>query len=477
MAISVLGIDYKTAGVDVREQVALTREQAAHLLQAVADEKIFAEAVIVSTCNRTEFYVVSEEGQEGDFAHLLVHHAEAKGLPAPLDQAIFWRLDGAEAVQHLFRVASSLESQIVGEREIQGQVKEAYRVACDQRTAKFFCHKLMHWSFLAAKRVMTETALGQGTASVSQAAVDLARQVFTSMAGKTVLLMGAGQTAELACQALVRAGASSVVVANRTLANAQQLTDSFLQWQQAEASWRTLGLDEEHEAIRCPALANLLAMCPMRPSETAASAPKLAARAITLEEIPSVIANVDLVICSTGATEPVLRAAAMRTALHGVRHSLLMIDISMPRNIEPAVGELPNVFLYNMDALEGLVERNLRQRRSEIPRAEAIIDSEVDRFGQWVASLGVVPTIKLLTQRVAELQQAELARYQKKFSAGERDQLGEFARSLCNKILHDPIAFLRQLDEAGEDRSLSSVSVLREIFNLDGAEKEKAPRR
>jgi glutamyl-tRNA reductase len=478
MAISVVGIDFKTASVEVREQLALSRGEVARVLQAVAGERIFPEAAVLSTCNRVEFYFASDEEKPGDLEHLLEHVAEAKGDGPPAQKSIFFRHDGDEAVRHLFRVASSLESLIVGEREIQGQVKEAYRLACEARTAKFLIHKLMHWAFRAAKRVMTETALGTGTASISQAAVDLSRQVFASLADKTVLLVGAGQMAELACQSLVRAGASRLIVANRTLANARELVDRFAAWQEQEARRRSSGAGDEDEApVRCPALAKILAECPLRPQAGEGSSPSLRTSAIALEEIPAALPGVDLLLCSSGAAEPVLRPEDLRKVPGGIRHSLLMIDISVPRNIDPAVEKESNVFLYNIDALEALVAANVARRRQEIPRAEAIIGDEAERFSQWASALGVVPTIKLLARHFAELQQAEIERYQKKFPASERGQLQEFARVLCAKILHDPIAFLRSLDgKTARHQDLSAVNTLREIFHLDpedSAEEEK----
>ena len=473
MTLFMLGIDFRTASLDLRERLALTREETGDLLAAVHDEQIFPEAVVLSTCNRTEFYLVSDEENEGSVAHLLAHHADVKGLDRPVDASVLRRLDGEAAVRHLFRVAASLESQIVGEREIQGQVKDAYRLACRWRTARFLCHKLMHASFAAAKRVMTDTALGRGTASVSQAAVDLAREVFTSLEGKTVLMLGAGQTAELACQALVRAGVGSVIVANRTLQGARELADRFADWRQSDSARH--GDGEEESPVHCPALVKLLAECSIRTERECPPQPPLRARAIPLEDVPAAIGDVDLVICSTAASQPVLTAEQMRPALAGLQRSLLMIDISVPRNVEPAVGELPNVVLHNIDALESLVERNLVQRRGELPRAEAIVENEVQRFTGWLATLGVVPTIKLLTERISQFQQAEIERYQKHFAAADREQLHEFARTLCGKILHDPISFLRRLDAQGEDRSLSSVSVVRELFNLGNGNGESHP--
>jgi glutamyl-tRNA reductase len=471
MALSVIGIDVNSASLPQREALALTPAQTTQVLGAIASERIFAEAVILSTCNRTEFYFAAEPGQEGAVEHLLAHVAEAKGAAHPPELTTLFRHDGLEAVRHLFRVASSLESQVVGEHEILGQVKEAYRLACEAQTAGFLFHKLMHWCFRASKRVMAETNLGQGTASVSQAAVDLAKQVFTSLAGKTAMLVGAGQTAELACQALVRNGVRNVVVANRTEANARQLADRFLQWGAQEALSPT-GEDQGDGPVQCPALPKILSKCSLQPAPEVKPASPLQARAIRLDEVASALPETDLVICSTGAPEPVLRAGELGPVLSGLRRSLLMIDISVPRNIDPALEKFPNVFLHNIDGLEAVVARNLERRKQEVPRAAALVDDEVQGFAGWLASLGVVPTIKMLAQRMADLQQAELARYQKAFPAAQRPQLQEFARTLCAKILHDPIAFLRQLDGGDGHADMASVNTLRRIFDLDAKEEE-----
>lgn len=465
MPISVVGVDFKLAPVNVREQLALTHADVLSLLHTIHDERIFPEAFILSTCNRTEFYFLATPNQDDSLPHLLTHVAQIKNAAVPLDASSFFRYDGPQAVQHLFAVASSLESQIVGEHEILGQVKEAYRLACEARTAKFLFHKLLHWAFRASKRVMSETDLGQGTASVSQAAVDLAQHVFAHLNGKTALLVGAGQTAELAAQALIRAGVTELVIANRTQERARQLAESFSQWRTQENADPAFNPDK----VTCPALIRLLEEQPLTPKETAAS--PLHVQTVSLEEIPAAIARTDLLISSTGATEPVLTHDKLAPALKHRRNPLLLIDIAVPRDIDPKLGELPNVYLYNIDGLQDMVEQNLQRRRQELPRAQAIVADEMDRFYRWLNSLGVVPTIKLLEQRFASLQQAEIERYHRKFTAADRQQLHEFARTLCAKILHDPIAFLRGLKTDGPDTTpLAEINTLRQIFNIESTE-------
>jgi glutamyl-tRNA reductase len=486
MAISVIGVDFRTAPVSVREHIALGRDQVLQLLHVIREEKIFDEAMILSTCNRTEFYfAVDAAKRAAAVEHLLLHAAELAGGP-PAERSLFFSYDGDQAVRRLFSVAASLQSQVVGEHEIMGQMKEAYHVACEARTVGFVFHKLLHWAFRAGKRVMTQTRLGQGTASVAKAAVDLAGQIFTDLSGKTVLLVGAGQTAELSAQALIRAGVTRLVIANRTVARAQQLADGFVQWRSSttdkpdrQGPEMTAGGE-----FTCPALANYLATCQLRPGneDTAAnaaavaplpgqagkpSAPPLDVRAVGLDAIPSVIGQVDLVISSTGATEPVLTYDALHGVLGRSGRSVLLIDIAVPRDIDERLGKLSNVFLYNIDGLEAIVARNIDRRKLEVPRAEALVADEVEQFGHWLSSLEVVPTIKLLQQRLWELQQAHVERYKRKFSAADREKLDEFARGLCDKILHPPIAFLRQLSSQQGGGDMSAIDTLRRIFDLD----------
>ncbi|MDP6381348.1 MAG: glutamyl-tRNA reductase, partial [Phycisphaerae bacterium] len=231
MEISVIGVNHRTAPVDVREKVSLPGDLARRLLQTVRAEKIFEEAMVLDTCNRTEVYFVSNSSEDGagdTLDHLVAHIAEVKQAPAIAYTSFFYRHDGQSAVGHLFRVAASLDSQIVGEHEILDQIKGAYRTAMEARSARFLINKLMHWALRVGKRVQTETDLGRGTASVPQAAVELARHVFSSLEGKTVMLLGAGQTAESAAVALVRCGAGHVIVANRTLSRAEELAGRLL---------------------------------------------------------------------------------------------------------------------------------------------------------------------------------------------------------------------------------------------------------
>ncbi|MHC4787715.1 MAG: glutamyl-tRNA reductase [Planctomycetota bacterium] len=474
MEITVIGINHRTAPVHVRERFSLPGELGERLLRVIRAEKVFAEAVVLDTCNRTEIYGVS--GSKDDpLAHLIEHVAQLKGAAPVSDTSVFYRHDGMDAVEHLFRVAASLDSQIVGEHEILGQVKDAYRRALESRTADFIINKLFHSAFRAGKRVHTETDIGRGSASVAQAAVELARHVFSSLEGRAVLLVGAGQTAEQAAEALIREGADTLVVANRTLANAQRLAGELCgrqEPQQAEpvAACRR---DEGRDGRTCPALRRLAPQCALEGAAPEPPAPSLRASAIGLDAIADAIGEVDLVICSTGSERPVLTCDALAARLGSVGHPLLIVDIAVPRDVEPGLAELPDVFLYNIDDLDRLVEQNLSRRRQELPRAEAIVRHEVEQFRKWADSQQVVPTIKGLQQQLAKLRKAELDRYGKQLSDADRREVAKFARSLCNKIFHNPITFLHSL--AADDSPtevMEAVDLLRRMFDLDSVERK-----
>jgi glutamyl-tRNA reductase len=464
MALIVIGVDFKTASLTVREQLALTPQQTLAILHAIAAERIFDEALILSTCNRTEFYF-DPGNRPVSLTHLLAHVAVATASQPITDTSIFFQYHGTDAVRHLFRVAASLESQILGEHEIMGQLKQAYLLSCEARTSKFLLHKLMHRAFRVGKRIQTDTMLGRGTASVPQAAVDLAGQALGQLAGKTVMLIGAGQTAELSAGALLREGIGKLIVANRSAQPAEQLAQAFQQWHDEPPSRR----DAEVDRYICPALGPMLANCPLRPT-AAMARPALQVQAISLGEIDEHIAGVDLVISSTLSAEPILTRDRLAMPLKNLRHPLLIIDIAVPRDVEPAVGSLPGVFLHNIDDLQQAVDSNIERRRLEVPKAQAIVQQAVSDFGNWLASLDCVPTIRQLEGRLAAIQQAELAKYRPRISAGDMPAFQEFARTLCNKILHDPLVFLRKSGGENTGTSLADVDVLRRIFNLDSPE-------
>jgi len=472
MKISVIGISHHTAPVEVRERFALPGDLPRRLLRAIHAENVLEEALALDTCNRTELYFVPRQERDS-LEYILGHVGGLKGaeLRAETDGAAFYRHEGAAAVGHLFRVAGALDSQVVGEHQILGQLKDAYRIALEERTAKFFLNKLLHCAFRVGKRVQTETELGRGSINVAQQAVDLAEQIFSDFADKSALLVGAGQTAELAARRLIRRGIRRIVVANRTLERAQQLARDL-----AAAGTRDLAADPDEEGgrpgqVRCPALQQLFAERGQaaQPDSSPADSPE--AEAVELKEIPRVLGEVDLVICSTGSPEPVLRAEELSEKIRRAKRTLFIVDIAVPRDVDPKLAALPNVFLYNMDDLEQVVARNIERRRGEVPRAEAIVADEMEQFVKWCNSRQVAPTIKLLQRRFGMVRQGEIQRYGKKFTSDDRDQLDRFTQSLCNKLIHRPMAFLRQLsEEAPTSDQLAAVDVVRRMFDLDALE-------
>ena len=472
MEISVIGMSYRTAPVQVREQFSLPGELVGELLRTIRAEKILEEAVVLDTCNRTEVYGISRD-QHDPLPHILEHVAQLKQTAPITDTSLFYRYRGMAAVAHLFRVAASLDSQIVGEHEILGQLRTAYRLALEARTAGVTMNRLFHRTFRVGKRVQTETDLGRGSASVAQTAVELAQHVFSSLTGRTVLLVGAGQTAELAAEALIRNGADHLVVANRTLENAERLARHLLDRQRPKAdasfaSCRPGGSDSERI---CPALRRIAPECSLDDPPSTPEPSRLHTRAISLDDIPSAIGDADLLISSTGSPEPVLTYEALREPLGRMARPLLIIDIAVPRDTEQRLGEFDDVFLYNIDDLNSLVAQNIERRRQEIPRAQGIVDHEVEQFRKWKDSLEVVPTIRNLQERLASLREAELKRHGRKFTDSDRQKVEKFAEGLCKKIFHRPITFLRELsanNSSGE--VLVAVDLIRRMFDLDSAE-------
>jgi len=472
--LSVIGLNHRTAPVAVREQLALPGDLAGRLLRRLRQEAVFQETLVLDTCNRTEVYFVARDVPD-PLGYLLGHIGQLKQAPPPADTSVFYRHNGLDAVRHLFRVAAALDSQIVGEHQILGQVRDAYRQAVEARTAKFLLNKVLHWAFRAGKRVRTETDLSRGCSSVAAAAVEMARQILSTLAGKTVLVIGAGQTAEAAARSLLREGVGRLIVANRTLARARQLADDLLKPPLAkDAGALEADASEAPGPEGCPALAH-------RPEaahqeKSASESPRLPPRTdtVALEDLPSVVPAADLIISSTGSTEPVLTYEALAGAFRRTGGSVIIMDIAVPRDVDPRLAELPNVFLYSIDDLDLLMTASLDRRRQEVPRAEAIVEDEVQQFRRWLDTLQVAPTIQLLRQHFDALREAQVARYGKQFGDADREQLDRFTQNLCGRLLHGPLAFLREFsEEAPASEVMATVEIIRRMFNLDALDRDE----
>ena len=407
MTIVLAGISHKTAPVEVRELLAFNNEACAEALRTLVDGRIVREGLIVSTCNRVEVLAdlnpsCLEEG--GKRIRNFLSEASAISVEA-LNKHLYTHA-GMDAARHLFRVASSLDSMVVGEPQVLGQVRSAYTLAVETGAAGRVLHRLMHHAFHAAKRVRTETNISANAVSVSYVAVELGRKIFGSLENRTVLLIGAGEMAQLAARHLKKAGASRLLIANRTLESAERLAEEF------------------------------------------------DAEALPYENLAARMSEADIVICSTGAKDYVLSREMVRGALKERQNRpTLFVDISVPRNIDPRVGEINNLFLFDVDDLERVVASNLREREREVERAEAIIKAEGARFEQSLVNLEVGPKIGALRKEFQDLARQELRRQRKllgELTPEQERAIEQLLVSTVNKISHPVIMEMRRSFEATE---------------------------
>jgi glutamyl-tRNA reductase len=417
----VAGLSHRTAPIAVREQLVVDEDKLREILADLTGRGTCVEVMIVSTCNRVEVYGVAEVPGEARSAAFRQLGAQ-RGIGLPTLEPLLYVKDGVEAAQHAFRVASSLDSMVLGEPQILGQVKDAFALAQSCRTVGPVLHSLMSQAFAVAKRVRSDTEVGRHAVSVSFAAVELARRIFDGLDGRSVLLVGAGEMGELAARHFQDHGTLPVYVANRTASRAQEL------------------------------------------------ARDLAGTAVPFEDLFSVMAQVDIVITSTAAPEPIITSTDVAGALHGRRgRPLFFIDIAVPRNVEPAVNDISNVFVYDVDALRSIVDANLRERKREAQRAESLVEREVAKFSDRLRSLEVVPTIVSLREKLEEIRKAELARTLTRLPGADdatRQALEALSQGIVNKILHAPTVKLRDSSKAGHGRRW--IEVISELFGLGG---------
>ncbi len=418
--IILLGMNHKTAPVEIREQLALACQKEVNPLHMLPHLQQVEELIFLSTCNRVEFLFTCGAVAEAisEVKALLRTHV---GLPSsiPLDSYLYVHKD-MEAVKHLFMVASSIDSMVVGEPQILGQLKGAYRAAVEYRTVKMILNRLMHKSFSVAKRVRTETCIGSCAVSVSYAAVELARKIFGQINDKRVLLIGAGEMAELAAEHFLRQGVKSMTVANRTLERAVELAARF--------KAQTAPFD------------------------------------LLLEEMK----KTDIVVSSTGAREPIITYRDVRARMRERRNKpLFFIDIAVPRDIDPKVNEIDNVYVYDIDDLQGVIEFNREERLNQARTAEHIINEETIKFRTWMESLDVAPTIVSVREKAERIRQNEL---RKTFSqlpdltGRQKEAIEILSASIIKKLLHDPIMFLKK--KAQRDTRAVYMDFTLRLFNL-----------
>lgn len=423
MGLIVTGINHRGASVEIREKIAYRPSEVAPALTQLRDEAGVTEAVLLSTCNRTEFYAAETAADSS----LAVWRALSARLGTDAEQYGYVHRDRV-AVEHLFRVAAGLDSMIVGEAQIQGQVREAWEASREHSGPVL--NRLFQTSHLVAGRVRSETGIGRGAASVSSAAVQLAKQIFGSLAGRRAMILGAGEMAELALECLVGEGVRAAIVANRTYERACELADRY------------------------------------------------GARAIHYDECWASLGDVDVLLCSTASPRPVVTREHVRQGASARRdHPLCILDIALPRDVEPEVRELDSVFLYDLDDLHAVVLANLERRRSELPAAEQIIGAEVERYWSWFAGLAAVPVVTRFRTHMDEVRQRELSdalRRLQRLSPEEQAVVEQFSRSLMNKFLHEPTVRLRAA--AANDRTFGIVDTARYLFGLDDPAETDAER-
>jgi glutamyl-tRNA reductase len=419
MALFVAGLSHKNAPVELREQVAVEEDKLRELLLDLQASEALQEVMVLSTCNRVEVYGVADAPGE---ARTLVFRSlcRQRGLDLGVVEPVLYTHLDADAVHHAFRVSASLDSMMLGEPQILGQVKEAFALAQACGTVGSQLHPLFSHAFKVAKRVRTETEIARHAVSVSFAAVELAKKIFDGLGGRAVLLVGAGKMSELASKHLVEQGAFPIYVANRTRARAQELA-------------RTLS-----------------------------------GTAVPWDELLTALAAVDIVVTSTGASEPVITRAAVGRVMHERRgRPLFFIDIAVPRDVEAGVDALDDVYRYDVDDLKQVVDANRRERAREAQRAEALVEREVAKFVARQGDVEVIPTIVSLRARLEDIRLGEVRKTLARLpDAGPetRAAIEALSTAMVNKILHAPITKLRESSRAGVSRSW--LELVHELFGL-----------
>jgi glutamyl-tRNA reductase len=413
-----VGISHRTAPVDLRERVDFARRGVETALASLAAHGVAREVVVLSTCNRAEIYAVAEDDHGGEAFRRFMgeYHEVADDALAP---HVFLHR-GAEAATHLFRVAAGLDSLVVGEPQILGQVKDAFAKASDLKYTGALTNRLFNTAFTVGKRVRSETGLGEGAVSVSYAAIALAKKIFGDLKGLEVLILGAGEMAELTGVHLRAQQVSQITIASRTLATAEAL------------------------------------------------ARDLEGRAVPWSSLSEALGAADIVISATGASEPVLTRARIEEIMRPRRNRpLFIIDIALPRDVEAGVADLDQVFLYNIDDLRTIVKENLARRTAELERAEAIVREEVERFAAWMQSREIIPTVVALRQRFEAIRQAELNRLESKLSGlppEARARVDEITHLIVEKLLLTPTEQLKSVSD--ESMVVTYSDALNRLFSL-----------
>jgi glutamyl-tRNA reductase len=419
MDLIVLGTSHETAPSQIREEVQFApTDVEAFSGRLRGDRNEILELSVLSTCNRTEIYSLVRDLPRGQGLIRSAVQAQ-KGVPHLSNGRYTFLMEGPDTVRHLFRVAAGVESLMVGEPQILGQVRDAYKLADHHRTSGAVLTRLFDSALRVGKRARTETEIGKGTVSVAYAAVEMALKVFDGLEKHTVAVVGAGETGALVARHLADQRPARLLILNRTLERA------------------------------------------------AALAAETGGEALPLEELASVLSEASVVVTATASPVPVLQSDHLRAVMKRRGSSpLALVDISNPRNIDPAVGRIDNIFLYDLDALEDIADQNRKKRAREIPKVERIVEEEVAQFVGWYDSLQVVPVIRALRDRFHGLGEQEVEKYARRLPASERETFRMFARSLVNKLLHQPTSRVRSIDPATH-HGVHKLVAIQELFELE----------
>jgi len=428
-AIVDIGMNHKTAPVELRELVAFGGHNIDEVMNSIRSIKDIKESMVLSTCNRVEILFTTDKEKEAKES-VIEFLSHVSGIKKEELGSTLYIYDNEEAMRHIFRVGASLDSMIVGEPQILGQVKEAYRIAVNHKSSSVILNRLMHRTFSLAKKIRTETDISGSAVSVSFAAVELGKKIFGDLQGKEVLLIGAGEMAELAATYLLNNRIAKILVANRTFSRAVELADHF------------------H------------------------------GKAISFEEISDQLLVVDVVITSTASPEPVISLNQVKNTMRRRKNRpLFFIDIAVPRDVEPQVNGIENVFVYDIDDLTGIVESNINKRKGEAVKAERMVDEEVIKFSEWFKTLDVVPTIVALKDKCENIRQIELKKTLSSLddlTPEQRKGVENLTISIAKKILNDPIVLLKKK----EDRASRNLylDIARKLFNLDSDSDDAKPK-
>jgi glutamyl-tRNA reductase len=426
--IILIGASHKTAPVELREKLSFSQEETMAALEFMKAQPGIREGLVFSTCNRTELLYIPEQGDQVE--EMIQFVSAHKELPAEQFRSALYIFQGDEAIRHIFTVAASLDSMMVGEPQILGQVKKAYKSAVTAGASGVLINRLMHKSFSVAKRVRKETGIGDNAVSISYAATELACKIFSDLSAKSVMLLGAGEMAELAVEHLLSHNVKEILVANRTFKHAVTLAEKFN------------------------------------------------GTAVHFEEREAALERVDIIISSTGATAYVMTRDQVKRAMKRRQHNtLFFIDIAVPRDIDPKINKISNAYVYDIDDLKNIVETNIQQREQETIKARRFVEEALVAFRRWLDSLAVVPTIKAINDKMTAIVDMELDKTLPGLShLTEQDveAIRRMTRAIASRAIHDPILFLRNTGDHRDDSLY--VNVARQLFNLDLPEQYKNSR-